>query len=477
MPRCKEETHLIFFAGNDGTILKGIPEAVYQGAANANTVYLIAPFAAGTQASVSFRLPDGENYPPSGPAVMREQGAIGGVVDPVTGGAFSGWVYDLPGPIAARYGKVLVQFYFTNGTGQVAATSVASFVVGQGVQAELPETPDEETYTAILARVAALQSQLDNGFYCARSVYAWNAAYTYGADELAFYAADGRRAFVRSRKSGNVGRPPYGDAGVVDAEWWEEVADIAQAASAAVSAAEASESASAFAGDAEGSAEEARQSAEEAQEYAEIAKRYAEIGIRLNADYGSVAELPAVGSPEYIYLIPAGSGAFDQYIWSSDAQAYKKIGSTAFDADGFAREDGTYPEMTEGSAPEAGSAAVAGKLTHALTIQSGDGSVTFDGSAAKTVTVGSGSAEPDGTYPEMTVGSAAVADKLAHALTVTGGDGSVVFDGSAAVTVTLSADIEWATDAEVTALFGSSLAPSVSTEENAAGGTTYSITL
>ena len=36
---------MIFFVGNDGTVVKSAPSPVYQGGANANTVYLVAPFA------------------------------------------------------------------------------------------------------------------------------------------------------------------------------------------------------------------------------------------------------------------------------------------------------------------------------------------------------------------------------------------------------------------------------------------------
>ncbi len=474
---------MIFFAGNDGSILKSIPEPVYQGAANANTVYLIAPFAAGSQVSLAFRLPNGSNYPAAGPAIMAPTGSIAGVIDEDTGAPYAGWVYDLPNPITARYGRVSVQFYFRSEAGQIVASSLASFTVGMGVPSELPEQPDDGTYDTILAHIASMQTRLDNGFYRARSICVWNAAYTYGAGEIVYYPSGEYGALVRSVKDGNVGNVPYAEGG---SAWWEEVLDFSLAAECGQQASASADSAAGYAVAAQASAAAAAMSAEDADGYAEIARRYAEIGIRLNTDYETAEELPNEGSSQYIYLIPSGEGVFDQYVWSAEKQDYIMIGSTSIDTDGLARQDGDYPAMTVGKAAQAD------KLAHALIIQSGDESVVFDGSKAETIAISGGSGvQPSGNYPQMSVGNAASADaaltaetaavaaKVQHAFTIVNGETTVTFDGSEARTVVLTGgeNAVWATDAEVEALFAGSAAPSVTASPNSAGGTTYSITL
>ena len=50
---------MIFFVANDGTVINSVPSPVYQGSANANNIYLIAPFAENLQATVAFKLPNG----------------------------------------------------------------------------------------------------------------------------------------------------------------------------------------------------------------------------------------------------------------------------------------------------------------------------------------------------------------------------------------------------------------------------------
>ena len=92
---------MIFFVGNGGTVIKGLPSPVYQGSANANTVYLIAPFASNTQVTLAFKLPNGTV---TEPAAMTAQGALEGVKNGQTGQTYAGWTYDLPNAVTALYG-------------------------------------------------------------------------------------------------------------------------------------------------------------------------------------------------------------------------------------------------------------------------------------------------------------------------------------------------------------------------------------
>ena len=216
---------MIFFVGNGGTIIKNIPEPVYQGAANANTVYVIAPFASNSVCTAAFLLPNGAVYPAEGRVTMAQQGAIDGIINEETGGTYSGWSYDLPNNITSYSGTVTVQFYFTNAAGNVVASSGTSFSVGKGVPPILPETPDQDTYEEILANIASLQEQLTSGMYAARAFYAWSAAATYGENEITFYPVGEYGVFVQSLIDGNSNHPPYED-GELNSTYWKVVADL-----------------------------------------------------------------------------------------------------------------------------------------------------------------------------------------------------------------------------------------------------------
>lgn len=212
---------MIFFVDNDGTIIKNLPSPVYQGAANTNTIYLIAPFASGLTASVAFQLPNGivTKAKP-----MTQQNSLQGIINKETGEEYSGWTYAIPSEITEYYGTVTAQFYFyTETDGMITATSATSFQVAKGVPAVLPDEPSADVYEQILSVIASLQKQLNNGAFAARAIYAWNSEYTYGANEITYYAGLGTYgAIVASLKAGNLNHVPY-MGGTINAEWWKEI--------------------------------------------------------------------------------------------------------------------------------------------------------------------------------------------------------------------------------------------------------------
>ena len=273
---------MIIFVGNDGTAVKSLPSPVYQGGANANTVYLVAPFAENLAVTVAFQLPNGVAL---APAAMTEQGAIEGLTD-AQGSAYAGWAYDLPNSVTALYGTVTAQFYFYAATGKIVASSAVTFTVGRGVPQVLPDEPDDTVYEQILAAVSGLQSDLSNGYYAARAIYAWNSTYTYGANEITFYPDIGEYgAFVKSLVADNT-QPPYTD-GAINAAYWSEVvnfntvtddffAEIKAAQTAAEAAQAAAETAQTGAETAETNAQTAEQGAQAAQTAAETAQTGAE---------------------------------------------------------------------------------------------------------------------------------------------------------------------------------------------------------
>lgn len=212
---------MIFFVANDGTVISSAPSPVYQGAVNANSIYLVAPFALNLQASVAFKLPNGvytTRYP------MTPVTELTGIVNKESGQTYNGWQFSMPNNITQYFGTVTAQFFFYNG-GMIAATSATSFVVEKGVPSILPPNPSEDVYDAIMSQLSALSQQLNNGAFAARAIYAWNSAYTYGAGEITYVDENGQYgALVRSTVSGNK-NAPFNALGQLN-PGWEIVADF-----------------------------------------------------------------------------------------------------------------------------------------------------------------------------------------------------------------------------------------------------------
>ena len=422
---------MLFFVANDGTIIKGLPSPVYQGAANTNTIYLIAPFAANTSVTVAFTMPNGVV---TAPAAMTAQQALQGIVNAETGQTYAGWSYAIPNSITEKYGVVTAQFFFYSAqAGVITATSATTFTVAKGVPAVLPDTPDDDVYEAILSNLAAQQEQLNNGAFAARSIYAWNSTYTYGTNEITFYPDIGEfGAFVQSVQTGNTNHAPYNSSGVLNSAWWKEVVNFSSIAAAFDSlqtAVESAQTAAETARDAEENAQDAAEeaqnsasqaatsasaaasSAQDAADSAALAEQYAQLGIQANTDYTSVDDLPIPGSTTYLYLIPASDGSeqdvYDEYLWIPDKNAYELIGSTRVDLSGYAKTTGTYASMTVGTAARV-TGSIGGKSL--LDIFEPDGvtvkRATSAGEDGNGNVISSTYAKQTGLYTGMTVGNA-----------------------------------------------------------------------
>ncbi len=165
---------MIFFVGNDGTVLSSVPSPVYQGSVNANDIYLVAPFAVNLQVAVAFKLPNGvwtERYP------MTQVNEITEVINKETGKPYVGWRFSLPSEITQYYGTVTVQFFFYAGQGAIiTASSSTSFTVGRGIPEVLPEAPSKEVYDLILDNFSLLQQQIANALNKAVVVWGFNQA-------------------------------------------------------------------------------------------------------------------------------------------------------------------------------------------------------------------------------------------------------------------------------------------------------------
>lgn len=295
---------MIFFADNAGTIVKSFPSPVYQGSANTNTIYLIAPFASNAEASVAFLLPNGE-------ATEREPMTYQSEIEGVTnenGSTYSGWSYAIPNDITKYYGVVTVQFFFYSSSGGIlSATSSTSFVVSKGVPSVLPPEPEADVYDAILSNIASLREQLVSGFFASRAVFPWNITYTYGTNEIVYYPSIGKfGAVVRSKRDGNTGNTPYVN-GEINSQWWTEVVNFNTIT--------------------DDFFDEIKSLEQQTKKYAQIAQDAAEdLGSYADRSIIFVESLPETGSENYLYAVVSdvGSNLFELWVW--DGGAWKSLG-------------------------------------------------------------------------------------------------------------------------------------------------------
>ena len=219
---------MILFSDANGTIQTNFGTPVYQGSANSNIIYLIAPYAPAASVLVGFQLPDGSAV---APVAMTPLNVVPGVQN-ANGTSYAGWSYVLPATVTAKYGTVTAQFFFYSPTGQstnptsIIATPATSFQIGRGAAAVLPDTPDADVYESILSNLAQLQTDLNGGYYGARAIFPWSNGATYGLNEITFYPYIGTYgAFVQSVVAGNTNNVPYVD-GAINSAYWKEVVNF-----------------------------------------------------------------------------------------------------------------------------------------------------------------------------------------------------------------------------------------------------------
>lgn len=151
-----------FFCDDSGNIFHVDSEKVYQGSANANTIYLIAPFPSSLTVAMKCQLPNG---------IWTEPQLLTGVsqdelkdMQTEDGKKFNVWTCKLNGILTELCGIVTVQFaIYGNDNGQAVtiASASSSFEVLRGVPIVITETKDTPTFVKqILATISDFNQTL-----------------------------------------------------------------------------------------------------------------------------------------------------------------------------------------------------------------------------------------------------------------------------------------------------------------------------
>ena len=285
---------MIYFSDASGTLTRCVPEQVYQGSAEGNRLFLVAPFAQNAEVYAAFRLPDGSS---TERFRLEHTGLIGGIAGAGGAGVY-GWRCALPACVTEQYGSVTVQF-FRFVAGEELSVFAAQFTVERGVQPQLPAAPGADVYREIVDALAAIGADLRNGFFAARAIFAWNAAYAYGANEIAYYPTGEHGALVRSLHADNT-QPPYTADGALNSAHWAEELNFAAVSEQYLGAVQAE-------------ADRAEEAADRAQL---LAERLASV---LDKDVLLVDELPASPQEDTLYLL-AGEGDALFELWIYDGE-------------------------------------------------------------------------------------------------------------------------------------------------------------
>ena len=285
---------MIYFSDASGTLTRCVPEQVYQGSAEGNRLFLVAPFAQNAEVYAAFRLPDGSS---TERFRLEHTGLIGGIAGAGGAGVY-GWRCALPACVTEQYGSVTVQF-FRFVAGEELSVFAAQFTVERGVQPQLPAAPGADVYREIVDALAAIGADLRNGFFAARAIFAWKAAYAYGANEIAYYPTGEHGALVRSLHADNT-QPPYTADGALNSAHWAEELNFAAVSEQYLGAVQAE-------------ADRAEEAADRAQL---LAERLASV---LDKDVLLVDELPASPQEDTLYLL-AGEGDALFELWIYDGE-------------------------------------------------------------------------------------------------------------------------------------------------------------
>lgn len=142
---------MIIILDGDGSVLNKEFERINQGSNNANKIYVVAPWARNTIVNTSFELPNGyvtSNYLMTSLMDINENLGI--------------WELDITDVAMTQfYGIVKFQIK-AHIDGKIISTARGKFKVEEGVDWQLPESPDEVTYAQILDALSRTDERFIN---------------------------------------------------------------------------------------------------------------------------------------------------------------------------------------------------------------------------------------------------------------------------------------------------------------------------
>ena len=267
---------MVFIFDAKGNLCNSIPENVYEGSNEANTIVVVAPWTSGTQVYMSYQLPnslysepvlmtsfDTAMFPADFKAnawsididdvITQSSGRVNFQFFAVTAGkilpsasivaggsaiieatvnatifatkvqyggqyvfAYNGEVWRLDGNAVnlSDYGITLTSgvpqsdstltVTYKAGSVKRQATAIVSVPINKGNEIILPETPSQTIYDQILAALADIQNDIDNGWFESHAILPWDSGFTYKQGDIVFHNG----LLFRLRAATNRGTEP-----------------------------------------------------------------------------------------------------------------------------------------------------------------------------------------------------------------------------------------------------------------------------
>ena len=196
---------MVIVTDANGNLVKNIPERIYQGSNNANSIVFMCPLATTAVATISFVLATGEV---TQSFLMTPYDDVG---DDNSG--LGAWSFNLQRYITQYYGTVQYQISVYTGVtypdeipdtyiaegGQIVTTVSGSFEVLRGIPSVVPDEPTADVYEDILGYLASILTNLEGGE--ANALLKYDSEYPYAKDN--YILTD--TAIYKSLADNNVG--------------------------------------------------------------------------------------------------------------------------------------------------------------------------------------------------------------------------------------------------------------------------------
>ena len=127
------------------------------------------------------------------------------------------WKVNVSQALTQYYGEVKYQVKFLNAEDVVVATAKGKFRVQEGVDFDLPEKPDENTYELLLQKLSSIEADFLNGWIEAQAIKIYNNEFAYSLNSHIFGEEDGKVYLYKSLVENNKGNP------ITDRESWEKI--------------------------------------------------------------------------------------------------------------------------------------------------------------------------------------------------------------------------------------------------------------
>ena len=171
---------MIITAKADGTLIKTVPDRVYQGSNNADTIIVIAPIIQTAVMNIRFKKPQINEYTPNflmTPANANISSDLG----------VSVWTYSIKSELTQYYGTVQAQFSATV-NGSIVSSGQFTFEVEKGVEVVLPDPAQpNRTYDDIYNYLQNMATKIFiNGELQAKAILPYDATFKYGLGATLF---------------------------------------------------------------------------------------------------------------------------------------------------------------------------------------------------------------------------------------------------------------------------------------------------